>query len=87
MTPNELRCLTTAAEQGPLLKTRAGFAPANGDWPEGKPAFGVRTVMGLARLGLLIMPDTTQAWIARAGRAAIERWQTAHPAREAKRAA
>lgn len=87
MTRNEHACLTAAAWHGPLLKTPAGFKAVNGcaNGEEAK-AFGGRTVMGLHRLGLLLMPDTTQAWISDAGHAALARWAHKHPP-QPKRAA
>lgn len=84
MTPNEEACLTAAANKGPLLRTPSGYRPV--DWAEGESTFGARTVMGLARIGLLLMPDSTQAWISDAGHAALARWAHKHPP-QPKRAA
>lgn len=84
MTPNEEACLDAAAAKGPLLRTPAGYRAV--DWVEGDSTFGARTVMGLTRLGLLHMPDSTQAWISPSGLAALKRW-VASKSRRATRAA
>lgn len=85
MTPNEEACLTAALENGPLLRTPSGYRPV--DWVEGDSTFGARTVMGLARIGLLLMPDSTQAWIANPGREALKRWAEARARRPTSAAA